>query len=211
MKLDLFLIDFFQTGQATMQQEINDLDEESLSHSILLLAEYHRADSLHMPFSAPNFHSNAALWAAKYIYYSLQLVLLRDIELEQIQQLLVDYDGTDTAEEIYSADLMLRFLPDVLKLANGLSPEDPLVYKLKETAAKWPFSSVGMEGLRIGTMQNIFVHPSLRQAYIDRVITKKDISRIKGEEEMALLKEVLGMHEQTLWPNLNLMLNEENI
>jgi hypothetical protein len=211
VKLDLFLIDLFQTGQVTVSQELTDLDADTQDRTLSLLSQYHSIDVLHMPFAAPSFHPGASLWAAKYVYRTLQLVLIRDIDAGELNKLLIDYEGSGTAEEIYSVDLMMRFLPDILMLASGLSPGDPLVYKLKDAAVKWPFSSVGVPGINADCPQTILDHPSLRQAYMDRVIAKKDIGRFGSPNEKMLLEEVMGMHQHQLWPNLNLTLYEKNI
>jgi hypothetical protein len=105
----------------------------------------------------------------------------------------------------------MRFLPVVFRLASGLSPEDPLVGKLKEAARCWPFSSIGIAHENIQVTRNILDHPSLRLTYIDRIIEKKDVHRLNGEEERKLLKEVIGKYYTKLWPDLNLILNEETI
>ncbi|TCD29599.1 hypothetical protein EZ456_00865 [Pedobacter psychrodurus] len=209
--LDLFLIDLIQTGQVTVPNQIVDFDAATSDQAIVLLEAYYQADALTMPHNAPNFDPEAALWAAKYIFSTLQLVLLRDIGEEKLNQLLTDYKGAYTSEAVYSADLMLRFLPDIFRFASGLSPEDPLIYKLKTTARLWPFSSIGIAGINVTVGDKILDHPSLRVAYIDRIMLKKDINRINGEHELKLMKEALGAYQTKLWPGLNLVLNKETI
>lgn len=209
--LDLFLIDLIQTGQVTVPNQIVDFDAYTSDRAIILLEEYYWADALAMPHTAPNFDPEAALWAAKYIFSTIQLVLLRDIGEEKLNQLLTDYKGACTSEAIYSADLMLRFLPDIFRFASGLSPEDPLIYKLKAIARLWPFSSIGIADINVTIGDKILDHPSLRVAYIDRLILKKDIERINNKHELKLVKEALGAYQAKLWPGLNLILNEETI
>ena len=207
--LDLFLIDLIQTGQVTVPNQIVDFDAYTSDRAIILLEEYYRADALAMPYTAPGFDPEAALWAAKYIFSTIQLVLLRDIGEEKLNQLLVDYNGQYTSEAVYSADLMLRFLPDIFRFASGLSPEDPLIYKLKAIARHWPFSTIGIANIDVVIGNTILDHPSLRVAYIDRLILKKDMNRINSKHELKLVKEALGAYQAQLWPGLNLILNEE--
>lgn len=211
MVLEHFLIDLIQSGQVTVPNQIIDFELNSSDESLILLEEYYRADVLTMPHMAPPFHPDAALWAAKYIFSTIQLVLLRDIGEEKMNSLLGNYTGGYTPESIYSADLTLRFLPDIFKFASGLSPDDPLVARLKTTAQLWPFSSVGITDVSIAIDDAITAHPSLRQAYIDRIIQKKDTYRLQGEKEKKLVKEALGIHQASLWPGLNLILNEDTI
>lgn len=209
MILDLFLIDLMQSGQVSVPHEMVKFEHDASKDTVILLESYHRSDSLEMPGIAPNFHAGAAIWAAKYIFTTIQLLLLRNIEVAEIDLYLKDYDGEKSSEASYSADLTLRFLPDLLKFGSGLSPADPLIAKLKSTAEKWPFSSVGIEGLTSQADENILAHPSLRVAYIDRIIQKKDVTRLQHTNEKNLLKEVLGIHQAKLWPDLSLILNEE--
>ena len=209
MILDLFLIDLMQSGQVTVPHEMVNFDYVDSKDTAILLEAYHHSDTLEMPGIAPNFHASAAIWAAKYIFTTIQLLLLRNIDVAEIDLYLKDYDGEKSSEAIYSADLTLRFLPDLLKFGSGLSPADPLIEKLKSTAEKWPFSSVGIEAVTSQADDNIFLHPSLRIAYIDRIIQKKDLTRLKYANEKNLLKEVLGLHQAKLWPDLSLILNEE--
>lgn len=209
MILDLFLIDLMQSGQVTVPHEMVNFEQVDLKDSVVLLEAYHYSDSLEMPGIVPNFHADAALWAAKYIFTTIQLLLLRNIDGAEIDTYLRDYGGERSAEAIYSADLTLRFLPDLLKFGSGLSPADPLIVKLKSTAERWPYSSVGVEELTSQADENILAHPSLRIAYIDRIIQKKDVARLRYTNEKNLLKEVLGNHQAKLWPDLSLILNEE--
>lgn len=211
MELELFLIELIESGEVVLPNEIVDFTASPVEHAVVLLKAYYHSDSLQMPYSAPEFHPEAAIWAAQYMYSALQLLLLRQAGLEEINRLLIDYEGGGTPEEVYSVDLIMRFLPDVFRLASGLSPEDPLVGKLKETAQRWPLSSIGIAHVNIQVTRNILEHPSLRLTYIDRIIAKKDINRLNGEEERKLLKEVIGGHYKKLWPDLNLILNEETI
>lgn len=199
------------SGQIKLPNQMIDFEHHSSDEAIVLLEEYYRADALSMPYIAPAFHTEAALWAAKYIFITIQLVLLRDVGEHKMNTLLANYTGEYSARAIYSADLTLRFLPDIFRFASGLSPEDPLITKLKTTAKLWPFSSIGITGLSIFINDTIADHPSLKQAYTDRIILKKDINRLEGEQEKRLIKEALGMHQAILWPDLNLILNEETI
>jgi hypothetical protein len=211
VELELFLIDLLETGEVILPNEIVDFSASPADHAVVLLKEYYHSDSLQMPYSTPEFHPKAAVWAAQYMYSALQLLLLRQAGPEEINRLLTDYEGEGTPEEVYSVDLIMRFLPDVFRLASGLSPEDPLVGKLKEAARCWPFSSIGIAHENIQVTRNILDHPSLRLTYIDRIIEKKDVHRLNGEEERKLLKEVIGKYYTKLWPDLNLILNEETI
>jgi len=211
VKLSLFLLDLLQDGNVTLAREMRDFEPNDAQDALVLLREFYDRDVMDMPGTAPAFNEGAALWAARYLYHVCQLILLRDLGEDILQEYLKGFEGARTAEASYSADMVLRYLPDLFRLASGLSPNDPLVIHLQDTARQWPFSSVGINGLATIPDASILTHQSLRLAYIDRIIFYKDLSRLKGEQEKILLKEVLGAHQAILWPELVLLNNEETI
>jgi hypothetical protein len=206
VKLSLFLTDLLVDGNVVVPRTINDFANDDLEASLVLLRDFYDKDILYMPYNAPAFNEAAALWAAKYIFYVCQLILLRDVDEAKLQQYLQGFEGEQSSEACYNADLMLRFLPDFLRLASGLSPEDPLVANLKQTALQWPYSAVGIKNVNPTITPAILNDDSLRYAYIDKIIQYKDTGKLGGAVEKELLKEVLGEHQAILWPGLELLL-----
>lgn len=168
------------------------VDRAALPGVLQLFRKYYEEDCLNMPYTAPAFYPDAVEWASVYFYQAIQLLIRRDAGEDSLQSLLVPYSGTMSASAIYSADLVLRHLPSLLSLAKGLSPGDMLVKLLKETAAQWPLSSVGVETDSCFNQQLIFDHPSLKQLYIDRIIRQKDYTKAKHPEVAAGIRESLG-------------------
>jgi MoxR-vWA-beta-propeller ternary system domain bpX4 len=205
VKLSLFLTDLLHGGNVVVPRTISPIAGDDLDASLVLLQELYDQDVLNMPFGPPAFDSNTAVWAAEYIFYVCQLILLRDVDELQLQNYLKAFEGEQSATAIYSADLLLRFLPDLFRLSSGLSPEDPLVANLKQTAITWPYSSIGLKEVAVEIPIEILNNECLRLSYIDRIIQCKDISRLKGIQEKELLKEVLGDHQSSLWPGLELL------
>jgi hypothetical protein len=201
------LTDFIQTlittGKVSIKGQLVSFEEDDIQLTCEFLQQYYDEDVLEMPFMAPSFSAEAALWAAKHFYISVQLTVLRDVEEEKIKELLVGFPGNYTAATIYSADLIFRYLPSLFEIAKGLAPGDVLVKELRHTAALWPFSSVGidMEGMLLQE-DVIFAHPSLRQAYIDRIMEKKDNKRI-NESVAEHIYETAGDHISILWPEID--------
>lgn len=208
MKLSLFLLDLLNDGHVTLARELLVFNAAEDADALVLLKDLYYRDRMAMPGIAPEFDGEAALWAARYLYQVCQFILLRDLDAELLQQNLTDFPGVRSVEAIYSADLALRYLPDLFRLASGLSPDDPLVANMRGIAEQWVFSSVGIAGLELSPDAVILGNSCLRQAYIDRVISYRDLSRLKGPAERLLLKEVLGAHGSQLWPELALLHNE---
>jgi hypothetical protein len=93
----------------------------------------------------------------------------------------------------YSVDLSFRYLPDLLSLAKGIAPADPLVTGLTGLARAWPLSSVGVLGIEGPVDVRPFIaDPSLRQLYVDRIIDKADASRLGDPQIVDLVREALG-------------------
>jgi hypothetical protein len=151
----------------------------------------------------------AGAWAIEYLYRAIQLAMLRELSDEEVHKNLIDFPGAVNAEAIYTVDLAFRYLPSLLRLAAGLAPDDVLVIKMKEMAARWPFSSVGLKLSEFGETRMILKHPSLRIAYIDRIIDTKDAARINSANMTELVAEALGDHATTFWPEFENMTNIE--
>jgi hypothetical protein len=203
MQLTSFIQDLLEKGQVTVAGQLIPFGEEDIQQSLILLRQYYEEDKLEMPLAAPEFSSEAALWGARYLYHATQFAMLRDLGEEQVKAYLTDFPGPVTPEAMYAADLALRYLPDLLHLAKGLAPDDVLVACLKHTLVQWPFSSVGQEGIGEVNQEAVLAHPSLKYAYIDRIIKYKDIKRANHTQVAALIGEALGGHVQKLWPQFD--------
>jgi hypothetical protein len=203
MRLTSFIQDLLEKGQVTVARQLIPFGEEDVQQSMAVLQQYYAADAGQMPLVAPGFSPEAAIWAATYVYRATQFTMLRDLGDQQVLAHLADYTGPVTAEAIYSADLTLRYLPDVLHLAKGLAPDDVLVTGMKNTLAQWPFSGVGIEETIQENLKPVLEHASLKYAYIDKVIKHKDKKRATQEPIAELIREALGEHAALLWPEFN--------
>jgi hypothetical protein len=209
MKLSNFLIGLSE-GRTLVANELHPFDDTDCESALDFLRKFYDHDRVEVAGTAPVFDQTASLWAAKYLYRSFQILLLRKLGPEHIKTELTDYTLPQTAESVYSADLMLRYLPMVFNLAKRLAPEDPLVLRLKRTAERWPLSSVGCEidhsAIDIAV---ILSHPSLSTLYADRIIEAKDKKRVITEAEQNLILSVLGNYAELLWPGFEIPSNVE--
>ncbi len=174
-----------------------------------LLQRFYDEDILHMAAKPPAFDKHGALWAARHMYFSLQLTVIREITEDEIRQTLLAFNTPITPAAIYSADLVLRHLPQVFNLAKGLAPSDIMVTMMGETAVKWPFSSIGIK--LVGEADEIVIlsHPSLRIEYADRIIRAKDIKRVNNKNRESIA-EALGDYATVLWPEFHELLSNTN-
>jgi hypothetical protein len=200
MQLSQFIEDLVTKGVVTVSPEVTPFDAQDLQQAETALLQHYPNDSLNMPGTPPAFNSEAGVWAANYLYRAIQLTLLRNLDEAAVRGLLTPFNGEVTPAAVYSADLSLRYLPTVLELAKGLSPNDVLVVLMKQTATDWPYSSVGMElenGVDIDAIMN---DASLKYSYIDRIIEARDTNRCNNTQVNDLVAEALGNHAGALWP-----------
>ena len=208
MRLTGFISDLIGGAGVTVAGEILPFGEDDVQETIGVLGQYYANDVIEMPHKAPAFSPEAAAWSARYLYHVIQLMLLRHLGDKQIDALLLPFTGEVNADAIYTVDLSFRYLPDVFRLAKSLAPEDPLVQRITETALLWPFSSVGIPIPEAPVPNAILEHPSLRAAYVDRIITAKDATRCNTPEMEPLVMEALGAYPEQLWPGIPILLKK---
>jgi hypothetical protein len=201
MLLTGFLTDLLTTGAVTLAGRPAPFEDADLRVAEAVLRAYHAEDALELPHTAPAFAPEAAQWAAQYLYHTLQLALVRELDETVVHDCLRDFDGLMTPEAVYSVDLTFRYLPDLLRLAKGLAPGDALVARLQATARQWPFSFVGTEMLAPEAEAVLLAHPALRQAYVDRIIRVRDQRRGGQAHLIPFVQAALGAHAAVLWPD----------
>lgn len=202
MILSEFLKNLYEEGRVVVaERDVVAFGDEDLRDSLHNLHLRYSEDVAEMPALAPPFDAEAALWAAQYFCRAVQLTVHRHLDESMVAQLLTPFPGLLSSGATYSADLVLRYLPDLFRLAKGLSPRDVVVRNLTETAAQWPFSSIGIgcEPLS-ASLQVVLSNPSLRLAYADRVLKIKDQSRAVHPLVAPLIAEALGAYAEALWP-----------
>jgi hypothetical protein len=201
MLLTTFLQDLLTTGAVTLLSQSTQFETADEEAAQVLLQAYYWEDVLDLPHAAPAFEAGAAQWAAQFLYRSIQLVLVRELDEIAIAQQLGDYPGPLTSEAIYSVDLSFRYLPHLLVLAKGLAPGDALVARLQALARQWPFSFASAETPVAEAEAAVLAHPALQQAYVDRIIRGQYRSRANQPHLKPLIQIALGGHAAALWPD----------
>ncbi|ACU63246.1 hypothetical protein [Chitinophaga pinensis] len=204
MTLSEFISSLINKGEVRVAHVLQDFDEEEIRLARIHLQQYYTDDINDMPGQAPPYNEKAALWAAAYLYRTIQFLLLRHLEAAELKHYLPPFDGEQTPAAIYSADLCLRYLPDIFLLAKGISPEDPLVKILVVLAAQWPLSAATIPEVSTEGLSSILEHPSLKSTYIDRIILAKDYEKCQHPLCLPLVVEALGMHIAQFWPQFKI-------
>ena len=153
------------------------------------------AARLELAFEPPALDPAAGAWALMRLYRACQALVFREIDASAVSHALGAPCPLPPSPAVcYSADLSLRYLPDVLSLARGIAPEDPLVAGLTVLAKAWPLSSVGVGGLDAADPAAFIDHAGLRQLYVDRIMERGDVSRLRHPIVRAAVQEALGAY-----------------
>ena len=161
---------------------------------------------------APPLSSAAAAWSLTLIEAGCRFLVHRQYDADAVAAALtVRCPGPVDAATIYSADLFLRHLPELARLARGLAADDPLVEQLTRLGRAWPLSSVGMADTAGGGVVPILAHPSLRQLYVDRIIARRDAARLADPAVRDALRTALGDHAADLAPSLVATLTADRV
>jgi hypothetical protein len=91
---------------------------------------------------------------------------------------------------------VFRHMPKLFQLARHLSNADPLVLQMKQVAAAWPLSSVGIAGLENVQVESFISHAGLSRLYADRIIAEADTSRLGDARVDELLRGDFGVNRE---------------
>lgn len=187
-----FVHDLLESGRVRVPAELRAPDD--LEAAVQALDESLRPE---MPFDAPVLVRDCATWALTLLLRACQFFTYRAIDEETVRrELSVPCPRKATADVCYSVDLPFRFIPDLLALARGIAPGDPLVECLMALARDWPLSSVGVKDVGDVDVRPFIRHPSLRQLYADRIIERGDVARINSDHVREALAESIGHFPQ---------------
>jgi len=197
MNLALFVTALTQDRNVSVIPGITPFSPATLQDASLVLYNFYRDDIQDMPPSCPPFQEDAALWAATLTYRIVQLT--EEPSHLPLTTLLPAYTSPVTPAAIYSADLCLRYLPDLMQHTQT----DNLRNFVLQTAAQWPFSSTGMQVSPTGSIEPILHDAALLQAYADRIIVTRDTNRCQHPGIKSAVIKAMGNYQEILWPGFN--------
>ncbi len=162
-----------------------------------LLVQSEASARLELAGEAPDFRLDVGDWSAAILYASCRFVVCRDVPAAEIVRVLKTPCPQARSPEVeWSADILLRHLPEVYRQARHLSPGDPLLTELVSLGAEWPLSSVGIPGVVQVDAAPLMAHPVLARLYVDRVIKRSDLGRLSDPATREAVKAALGAHPE---------------
>lgn len=189
-----------QQEEVILYERLLHISEQEKNEVAAFLYQEYQHESLEYPYQIPEFDAEAALWAAQFLYISIQLVLYREHKENDLANLLPDFPNAITSSAILSADLCLRFLPDVLIQLRLIDSEDSLIEMLETQLSRWHYSGINytlpLDSLDFHT---IAANPCLHQLYINRIITHKKIHLSQHPVFKEAISANFGLFAQEFW------------
>ncbi len=194
MSLPSFLTRLFENGGVQVPQfaPISSREREAARQA---LNEFEPQYRLSLAGTPPVFDAGVGCQAAESLYRVCQCLVYRELDPKELLSgvpLVAGAAGTATLH--YSADVVFRFLPDVWRLAKDASEHDPLVTCLSELAGRWPLSSVGISGVLASSIDGFAGDRSLLALYVDRIIERRDKTRLGDRRVRNIFLSVVGAH-----------------
>ena len=189
MSLCAFLEGLLGDGRVHVP-DIDTITVGELESAKNLLRAFETQYRLSLAATPPPLSLPAALWASTIVYRACQLLIFPVHRPEQIERLFSHAcpDGPESSVA-YSADLTMRFLPDLLGRARSIT----LIEQLQRLARQWPLSSVGISEVGPIKVGPIVEHPSLLCLYVDRIIERLDLERLADCRVLVAARKALGL------------------
>ncbi|KNB61806.1 hypothetical protein [Chryseobacterium sp. Hurlbut01] len=147
--------------------------------------------------------TETAVWAAKIVYHSAQLHLIRENTAKDLNKLIPSFKGKKDISAILSADLSLRFLPQIVSALQVSDPEDPLVKMLENILKQFHYSAVGFDlDLENINWEEELKDKTYRKLYLERIVEKKSYQLAEIPYLNQLLIAEFGLHKDVFWKEL---------
>jgi len=154
------------------------------------------------------FNKEAAIWAAKILYHSAQLYLIRKDTAKDLENLIPHYHGEKNASAILSADLSLRFLPQLFDALQVADSTDPLVKMLENILHHFHYSGIGLDlNLEKINWEEELKDKTYRKLYLERIVEKKAYKLVEIPYINQLLIAEFGMYKDIFWKELKIVEN----
>jgi len=139
--------------------------------AVAVLAEAFETYSLAVAGPEIAFDPEIACAAAELLRQSSWALVNHDERMTDLEKRLKMPGSPVTASQHLSADLTLRYLPQVLRRARGLDASDPLLELVANVLRRWPLSGV-LSDLEEGPLVPLEFggHPGLLLLYAERLI-----------------------------------------
>ncbi len=181
-------------------QEISQKEEQDAAEYFQSEFEKERLEFLSDQISCDR---ETAVWAAKILYHSAQLYLVRKNTAKDLQKLIPEFKGKKDISSLLSADLSLRFLPQVISALQNADPEDSLIKMLENILTQFHYSGIGFDlDLEKINWKEELKDKTYRKLYLERIVEKKAYKLAEIPYINELLIAEFGMYKDVFWREL---------
>jgi hypothetical protein len=164
-----FLIELLKEGKIVFRSAKAPRDRIS-PPAVALLAEAFKIHSAAVAGPPIAFDSATASASAEFLRQSSWALVNHDERMADLEKRLNMPGPPRGPSQHLSADLTMRYLPQVLRRARGLNPDDPLVECIANILRRWPFSGVLSDVVEAPTEQlELGSHRGLLLLYAERL------------------------------------------
>lgn len=190
----------------TVFSEIQDISKKEEQDAVHYFESEFQKERLEFFLDKVEFDSETAVWAAKVLYHSAQLHLLRENTSKDLHQLIPMFKGKKTISAILSADLSLRFLPQIVEVLQITDSQDPLIKMLENILIEFHYSAVGFDlNLENINWEEELKDKTYRKLYLERIVEKKDYKLAEIPYINQLLIAEFGMYKDEFWRELKII------
>lgn len=187
--------------------EISKREEQEAGDYLEAELEKERLEFLSTDISCDK---ESAVWAAKVLYYSAQLYLIRENTAKDLDKLIPKLKIASDTSSVLSADLSLRFLPQIITLMQTADPYDPLVKILEEILTQFHYSGIGYPlNLEKVNWEKELKDKTYRKLYLERIVERKAYELAENPYVNQLLIAEFGLYKEIFWRELKII-TEEN-
>jgi hypothetical protein len=189
--------------QVILYNKMMTISKEEEKETISFLETQYEREALDYPCQAPKFNAAAAFWGAKIVYSASQLLLYRDHNIQELDVFLPSYNGEIDASAILSADLCLRFLPQVVMEMKRIDAEDLVIVILERHLEYFHYAAIGFDVVSENiNLEVVFLDACLKQLYLNRVVERKAKKTAEIEIVKGALMAGFGDYKEVFWKEL---------
>lgn len=157
------------------------------------------------------FDKEAAVWAAKILYHSVQLYLVRENTEKNLDKLIPQFKGKFDLSSKLSADLSLRFLPQIIIALKNVDPDDPLIALLETILKQFHYSGIEADiELEHLNWEEELKDPTYRKLYLERIVDNKIYRLAEIPYIHQLLTAEFGWYKNIFWKELKINNTDPN-
>jgi hypothetical protein len=170
MGLDDFLERLLNQGKIVFRSAMAAIEKPS-PRAAGALTEAYEVFSLSVAGPRIPFDLQTACDAAELVRQSSRALVNREDRAKELAKRLRMPGSPATPSQHLSADLVLRYLPQILSRARGLDPADPMIGLLEQVLRRWPLSGVLSDVGEVPLLPLDFQgHPGLLLLYAERLV-----------------------------------------